>query len=655
MKLWARNNRLYLGNKRIGQVIINTFKQNNVGVYNDIDNLLDLSDNTLYDVDYNDVSRSLVITRKKFFELLKKGDVDSLLNLPLYSKAYYPEWLIDDDNDYVDFDFIQVEGKVLIFADEDRVRIIGELDDEASYYLLYYGLILSDEQVVNGINYAVKNNLGLRSVGDRSFMMLSNIVRLMRAGIITKIKSVRKESGMFIITTSEGVFYVKNDFVTNDNSLLNDDVFPIKGGSVVKVDGNSYLAFEFNDIAGEPPVFFEVNESGVHDSILDFIKPNLVHPDNPLVFIKYRGKKVYLNGHFSPLLNEVVVGDRRFKVKLAKGARIGGRPSLINIDGKLLIKVPIVLSFAGLTIDYYDTVDSLVRFNRLDHSNIVLEKLSSKLSIEKYRSIVDSISRVGIISLLNKVGEGLYYKVIDLSLNEGVIFLMGVGELSLKGVLFGENGSKRLIIKDEKGGYKSYKLVRVDNVFKRSYIGDNFRIRVTASRLNLKLLSVIAQLQMVVNTVPLNFDIEVSDSVVKMVVGNKIYRFDVDSIKFDYVKNTFIIYRGSKPSSFILPVEHEIVKSFVSLLVIDFTKRFGYWYLGNKFNENKNSFVNYRFFNGNKLDSPLFLNGEFEIAGVKIKPSNYRELDGFKVLLSDLIGETIKVPIIKNRSLLSYL
>lgn len=654
MKLWAKNNRLYLGNRRIGQVIINTFKQNDIGLFKSIDDVIDYSDNPLYDVDYNEVSRGLVITKKKFFELLSKGDSESLLNLPLYSKAYYPEWLIDDDNDYVDFDFIQVEGKLLIFADGDNVRVIGDFDDEASYYLLYYGLILNDEQVVKGINYAVDNNLNLRSVGHDSFMMLSNIAKLMRAGIISKIKSVRKDSGMFIITTSEGVFYVKDNFVTNDKDLLTDTVFPVKGGAVIRVDGTDYLAFDFNELKGEPVVFFEVNESSVPDSILDFIKPNLVHPDNLPVFIKYRGKKIYLNAHYSPLMNEVVAGNRRFKVRLAKGARIGGKPALVNVNGRLLIKVPIVLSFTGSTIDYYDIVDSFVRFNKLGHSNIVLDKLSSRVDVEKYKRIINSISRVGIISLLNKVNDGLYYKVVDLSLNEGVIYLMGVGELSLKGVMFGENGSRKLIIKDERGEYRSYKLVRVDNVFKRLYIGDNYKIKVTANKLSLNLISIIAQLQMIVNTVPLNFDIEVSDSVIKIVVGNKVYRFDTGSVRFDYIKNTFIIYRGKRPSSFVLPVEHEIVKSFVSLLVVDFTKGYGYWHLGNEFNEVKNSYVNYRFFNGKKLDSPLFLNGEFEIAGVKVRPSHYKELNGYKVLLSDLKGETIKVPIIKNRSLLSY-
>lgn len=664
MKIWARKSRLYYGRTRIGQIIIHTFKSEDLPTYQQIEKLLNKNitkGGLLYNTNFQKISRQLVIDKKRFKELLEQRDYKTLVSLPLYSKRYFPKWLLRDSLEPIDFDFIQVEGKALIYADGSDVKLIGEIDEETSYHLLYYGIIISTKQIIKGINYAIKNNQQLRNVGDKSFMMLSQLLNLMKAGFIKKIKDVTQNKGMFIIKTSEGVYYGTKTILTNDDVILNTN-HPFKTGTIIKMLGNDYIAlnYEFKENV-KPLIFVETNKNSVMEEIEEILSKHRLHIENPLPFIKIGNKRIFLQGHLSILSSTITVDGKKFPVIIPRSIRIINKPKLKKIDGKWVITYKVEFSYQGTVKDYIDDVDSLIHAHNMEHEDLHFDKMSKKLDYSKYKKLIDKIAEAEFFGSFNLVTNGdthLWYKVSDTSLQDGVIYVLGYGKPNINGLLItNEIGESNLIIKTETGEYKTYKIVRLDNVFKREILGRNFIIRNKAKKPTIKIIRAVSQLIALASTIPANFEIEVTEETIKIIIDKrKLFTYSIQDFNVYLIKNTFMVYTGKPPRGFILPVEHEIVKNFVSALFINFNKLSGYWLLGSNINKDKHSFVNYYFFNGMKLDKPLFLQGEFEIAGVKIKPSNYYELNNeFSVLISDLHGETIKVPIIKNRSLLNYI
>lgn len=655
MKLWAKNNKLYYGHTRIGQVIIHRFKQEELPIYKEIDEQLN-KENMLYHTNFADISKQLIIDYDKFQELLKKQDWKTLTTLPLYNTKYYPKWLLPNLKP-VPFDFIQVEGKLLIYADKDQVKIIGELDEETSYYLLYYGIVISDNQVIQGINYAIKNNQNLRSIGEESFKILSQLTKLMKTGYINKIKKIKKEENNITIITDIGVFYGTTSILTNDNTILKQKHL-FKSGTIIKVAENNYIALDY-ELKTTPTVYIEMNKHSTTEEVQTLLTPNLLHPENPIPYIPIKQQKIYLQGHLSPLNSTIQINNKQYKVNLPKSIKITSKPTLKKINNKWLITYNIEYTLARLTTTYIDTIDSLINSQNITDKPLKFNKLSKKLTTTQYKTLIDKIAQAPLFQNFNKITNNnthLYYKVNDLNFKDGLIYIMGYGNLNIKGTTIkNEYGEDNLIIKTETGDYKIYKIIRIDNIFKPKLTGKNYIINNTQNKLTIKTAQNLAQLLTLVNTIPLNYTIKTTEDTIKIVINKrKLFTYKQEDFNITNIKNTFIIYSGTPPKSFTLPIEHEIIKNFISAIFINFNKKEGNWFLGNPTNK-KPTFINYKYFNGTKTDKPLFTQGTFEITGVKIKPTNYQEQNNeYSVIITDLQGETIKIPIIKSRSLLTY-
>ncbi len=134
-KISAKGGQLYVNGKRVGQVIVPTFER--IPEYVKVE---------IPEMNPTDIINKNVITYEDFKEIIKSGDYYRLLYFPLYSKVFRGNKFFSSriKGTPIPFDFIQVQGKVLIYADGDDVRIIGEIDDDVEYYLMTRGIVIGN-------------------------------------------------------------------------------------------------------------------------------------------------------------------------------------------------------------------------------------------------------------------------------------------------------------------------------------------------------------------------------------------------------------------------------------------------------------------------------------------------------------------------------
>jgi len=134
-KLYAKGGKLYVNGKRIGQVIIPTFERI------DDDSLIEIPS-----MNPTDIINKNIITFEDFKKIMNSNDKRKLLFYPLYSKIFNENIFFSSriKGTPIPFDFIQVQGKVLIYADGDNVRIVGNIDEDVEYYLMTRGIMIGD-------------------------------------------------------------------------------------------------------------------------------------------------------------------------------------------------------------------------------------------------------------------------------------------------------------------------------------------------------------------------------------------------------------------------------------------------------------------------------------------------------------------------------
>jgi len=145
----AKDGKLYISGKRIGQLIITTeIRPTNIEDVEDVNSFSELMNKNL-------------VTKEEFFELVERKDYDKLLFTPLYSKTYSSIDFFKNnvEGSVIDFDFIQIQGICIIYADGDNVRIIPENVDMETvfYYLRTKGINISDRIYVDDVNIIQSN------------------------------------------------------------------------------------------------------------------------------------------------------------------------------------------------------------------------------------------------------------------------------------------------------------------------------------------------------------------------------------------------------------------------------------------------------------------------------------------------------------------
>jgi len=226
----AEGNKLFNNGKRVGQLIVSLPTQSSE---------VELFKLEGDDYNYIDLIRRTVIDKKEFYKLLEKGDYARFLNFPLYSLKYFKHEVFLQalkDKEPIDFDFIQVQGRLLMWAENGEVKKIGEIDKTVAYHLLNLGIDLGKEGTISGVQYSVEKSVPLPKRLSNDVILIYRILEQLYGDV--EIVDITES----LVVTSKGTFYRKGNVVSRDQALLDRvDTENIEYGFVEEFNGEVVL------------------------------------------------------------------------------------------------------------------------------------------------------------------------------------------------------------------------------------------------------------------------------------------------------------------------------------------------------------------------------------------------------------------------------
>ena len=393
MNITAKDGKLFYSGKRIGQLIIPTFEDTPPELIQ-----------TPPKFTVQELINRNIITKEKFAELLKK-EPQKLLFFPLYSKNLAKNNFINKvtEGTPIDFDFIQIEGKCLIYADGNEVKIIGKIDEKAKYYLMSRGIIL-DETLLQNVN--IEN---ISSSDTRVFIaeLCNKLGFKVEFNKEVKIKDEKKE---YIITCDGDICY---DIISNINIeklkqkgllrglILNDKLYgaEFESGTLLDIVRNS-IYFDKLKVVGDISLTSGRVFTGLRESRVKF-RPGVVSykilkfdREKKTTFILYlleNGKKILREEPLKlvkPVKGVKLTSPNDITEKIMRFIEVNNFTHYFNRSGSVLYKVVgNILYYIGsgnIRIDcvvdkknkllYLKSYDRIVEVRVIDSTNLV-EKL----------------------------------------------------------------------------------------------------------------------------------------------------------------------------------------------------------------------------------------------------------------------------------------
>ena len=413
--LRAENDRLYVKGereRRVGQMIIQHTEESSPPRF-------------VYDVplDRDILTEKLLIGYDDFVRILASGKYWPLLNLPLYSKAYYTGIPFENvKKKPIPFDFIQIQGRALIFANGDEVQLIGQIDDLASYLLVKHGLVLSTEILINAIRYATENNLPIPNV---KHPLVQAYIKLRERDENIKFESVTKEGNIYTVRTNIGYIYFDGKRLSNT----------MQGFKLVKK-----LPITEGFLEREPYRWVLRSFTLKDDAVVDF---EIDEEGRVLPFLEVGGEKVYLDAKIS-LRDGQIISNEKQKVKFAKEyTHHGVHNFIVEEDG---IKVISVIEIDNQKVRVLEDAEAF--------------EMTDTLEFEDGAKILfgEVASRSPLLSTFNFLTDELKVAFFTLGKNS-FILTYGSGKSSLKGVL--DKRKQHFLINDGLN-VRVYRVIRLD-------------------------------------------------------------------------------------------------------------------------------------------------------------------------------------------------
>lgn len=589
----AEGNKLFIvtgrEKHRVGQIILQHTKGDKVAV-------IDFYNTPL---DRDKLINDLLIGEDDFYQLLALKNYEKLLNVPLYSKDYYQGLPFKSvKKKPIPFDFIQIQSKAIIFAQNGEVKVIGSIDELASYLLLNAGLIISDDVVVKGIKYAVEH--GYRVTNTRHPLVQVYLALKRKYGEI-KFEWVRREEDYYVISTNIGYFYLKDGFVTNFKRLVKlFDKLPIKTGFVSRTPyGNEVSYFTFDE-----DIELEIE-------IID---------KRPKPYFTVGGEKFYLDGKIS-LKDMVIIGEKPYKFRAKNTIIHKGVVDFVFEGHNILAKSNVVID--GREMEILEDAEAFelgegMELKKCYDKYIIDDVLDNSPLLRSFNFSVDD--------------DGVSYALADF---EGRSYLItyGCGKIrDLRGVM-NIYGNYALI---DGISPRVYRVVRIDDFRPRKYFeisGEwKKRVRTYVKLLELKMIAELYRVRVEVGFsengegVKVTFDWDEDNRTINMLLEE----FENWQVKFE--RGVFKI-----GGDFKLPTDKEWKK--VYSIAIDNGRTVEWIVLKPR------DIPNFRF-----SESYVYNNGMISFEGRKIEIV-FKPKTGKEVCFTDFMNRTVCMPIVKQMTL----